>query len=112
MAKETSSFQTAVITAKQFRIVAGVAALTIGVGTVVYHFVEKWKWLDAVYASTITLTTVGYGDYVPKTDVGKIFTIFYVLVGVGIIATSINILVRNAAQKRIIKIRERRKSRK
>lgn len=108
MTKKSSSLQEAVMTAKQFRIVAGIAIMTIGVGTVVYHYVEKWNWLDAVYASTITLTTVGYGDFVPKTNIGKIFTIFYVLVGVGIIATSLNILVRNAAQKRVAKIRKRR----
>lgn len=38
----------------------------------------------------ISLTTVGYGDLAPKTDSGKIFTMFYILSGIGIIFGFIN----------------------
>ncbi len=54
-------------------------------GTVFYHFIENLKWIDALYFSVITLTTVGYGDISPQTDIGKLFTIVYILVGLGII---------------------------
>jgi Ion channel len=33
----------------------------------------------------ITLTTIGYGDFAPETDAGKLFTAVYALVGVGIL---------------------------
>lgn len=84
---------------KPSRIAASVI-LIVSVGTVFYHFIEKLKWLDSVYFSVITLTTVGYGDIVPKTDAGKVFTIFYVLLGVGIIASGLSALVRYSAVKR------------
>nr|WP_041095320.1 potassium channel family protein [Paucilactobacillus hokkaidonensis] len=54
------------------------------IGTLFYHNVEKMAYLDALYFSVITLATIGYGDLYPQTDLGKIFTIFYVLIGVGI----------------------------
>lgn len=80
-----------------FRLV-GVFALTIiAIGTVFYHFVEKLSWVDAYYFSVVTLATVGYGDIVPRTDLGKIFTTFYVLCGIGIIGLFANLLIRNAA---------------
>lgn len=88
-----------------------VAALALGVlttGTIFYHFVEKLSWLDAYYFSVITLATVGYGDIVPKTDIGKIFTTFYVLMGIGIIGLFANLLIRRAA----INTKERREKRK
>jgi len=69
------------------------------IGTVFYHYVESLRWLDSLYFSVITLTTVGYGDITPKTDIGKAFTIGYVLVGVGIIASCLSYLVRLSAQK-------------
>lgn len=62
----------------------------LGAGTVFYHYVEEWRWLDSLYFSVITLTTIGYGDFSPQTDAGKIFTLLYILVGVGIILSFIN----------------------
>ena len=64
--------------------------LVLANGTIVYHFVEGWRWLDSLYFSVITLTTVGYGDLSPQTDFGKIFTIIYILTGIGIIFGFIN----------------------
>ena len=46
-----------------------------------YHFVEGWKWVDAIYFSVVTLSTVGYGDFSPETTAGKIFTVVFIIVG-------------------------------
>jgi voltage-gated potassium channel Kch len=64
--------------------------IILAAGTVVYHFLEGWDWIDSIYFSIITLTTVGYGDFSPQTAEGKIFTIFYIIVGIGIILSFIN----------------------
>jgi len=71
------------------------------IGALFYHHVEKLRFLDAFYLSVITLATVGYGDLAPKTDAGKIFTIFYVLIGIAIVGASVNYLLRRAAIRRL-----------
>jgi voltage-gated potassium channel len=62
------------------------AALTVTVGTVVYTALEGWSPIDALYFSVVTLATVGFGDLTPTTDAAKLFTVGYILAGVGIIA--------------------------
>ena len=49
--------------------------------------IEDWRILDALYFCVISLTTIGFGDFSPKTDYGKIFTIFYSIFGLGIISS-------------------------
>ena len=54
------------------------------VATLVFHFVEGWTWEDSVYFTTSTITTVGYGDLVPQSYYGKLFTIPLMLIGIGV----------------------------
>jgi len=61
-------------------------------GAAFYHRVEGWSWVDAFYFCVISLTTVGYGDLSPATTLGKIFTMVYLLVGLGILAGFIGII--------------------
>lgn len=65
-------------------------------GTSFYHGVEKWRWLDSFYFSVTTLTTVGLGDFAPQTDIGKIFTILYIFLGIGIILAFLNAVSKHA----------------
>lgn len=68
----------------QFRALAFLATVAIASGTIFYWVVEDLRLLDSFYFSTMTLATVGYGDFSPKTDLGKLFTVFYALIGIGI----------------------------
>ena len=65
------------------RILALAFTLIAG-ASVFYHLVEGWTWVDAVYFSVMTIATVGFGDVAPRTDLGKLFTIAYVVVGLGL----------------------------
>ncbi len=66
------------------REILAVAGVVVGIGTVFYRFVEDLTWIDSLYFSVITLTTVGYGDITLSTTAGKLFTIAFVIVGVGV----------------------------
>ncbi|NOE26717.1 two pore domain potassium channel family protein [Ruegeria sp. HKCCD6157] len=71
--------------------VKGLLAFTTGMilwASVFYRYVEGWSWLDSIYFSVVTISTVGFGDFSPETAAGKIFTIFYIIVGLGIFVTA------------------------
>jgi voltage-gated potassium channel len=59
-------------------------------GSLWYHLVEGWPWLDAVYMCVITLTTVGFGEIRPLGDRGRIFTIALIIMGVITIGYIVN----------------------
>jgi hypothetical protein len=94
---------------RKYLIVLGVAVTILVLGAVIYRHLLHLSWIDAFYFCTITLATVGYGDITPTTDASKIFTIFYVLVGIGIFATFASLLVRDASLRRELKRAKRRK---
>ena len=51
-------------------------------GTFGYMSIEGWNWLDALFMSVITFSTVGYGYVHPLSHSGQIFTMLYILFGV------------------------------
>lgn len=75
-------------------------------GTVFYSEVEGWSYLDSLYFSVITITTVGYGDLHPTQPVSKLFTIFYIFIGMGL-----GIYVISTLAESIIEGRDKRKKR-
>ena len=61
------------------------AASLIVVGAIVFHWLEGWNWVDSFYFVVITLTTIGYGDLSPTTQISKLVTIFFAINGVAIL---------------------------
>ena len=80
-------------------------------GTVFYTLVEGWSVVDAIYFSSMSLATVGFGDVVPTTDVGKIFTVVYVLAGIGILVSFFTALTKKTLEMQAERIRLRQAAR-
>ena len=73
--------------------------LCVAVGTSFYHLVEKMSLVDSFYLTSVTLTTVGYGDVAPQIDVGKIFTSIFSFVGVATFLGFASIIFRLAVNR-------------
>jgi voltage-gated potassium channel len=91
---------------KALPFVAGALVLT---GTIFYWRFEDWTIIQALYFSVVTLTTVGFGDFTPTSAGTQIFTIIYILTGLGVLVA----LLSSVAQQYISqkaesgKVRER-----
>ncbi len=67
-----------------FRGLLTLVLILLGIGTVFYHNVEGWSWIDSLYFCVVTSATVGYGDLSPQTTLGKLFTMGYIFGSVGV----------------------------
>ncbi len=92
-----------------FRMAGASAFGMLVIGATFFHHVQKLSWLDAFYFCTISLTTVGYGDITPASPVAKVFIMVYILVGIGILATFANLIVKRAVVKRELRKMGRKK---
>lgn len=66
--------------------------LLLVTGTIFYKNLEHWSWTDSFYFTSITLTTIGYGDIAPVTQIGKLFTAFFAIFGVAITLYALTII--------------------
>lgn len=78
---------------KLYHLLLVATVFILAFGTVFYHFVEGWSWLDSYYFCVVTLATIGYGDFVPQTDFAKIFTTIYIFIGIGILSAFIKVFL-------------------
>jgi hypothetical protein len=96
---------------KALPLVAGILVLT---GTLFYwRFEDGWTVIDALYFSVVTLTTVGYGDLHPTSSGTQIFTIIYILTGLGILVALLSSVAQQYLKQKaeMGKLRERLGSR-
>jgi len=64
------------------------------VGTAGYMVIEGWSFLDAVFMTIITLSTIGYGEVHPLSDTGRIFSIVLIFLGVGGMSYALTTMVQ------------------
>ena len=71
-----------------------VLLLVISLGTVGYMSIERWRFLDALYMTVITLATVGFQEIHHLSDAGRIFTILLIIFGVSVLGYTVGKLAQ------------------
>jgi voltage-gated potassium channel Kch len=86
------------------------AGIVIIAGTVIMYNLEKGAedsqmttLLDALWWCVATVTTVGYGDVVPVTSLGRIVALVYMFFGISLVATLLAVISNTFYKKRIEK---------
>ncbi|OGC82783.1 MAG: potassium transporter TrkA [candidate division Zixibacteria bacterium RBG_16_43_9] len=68
---------------KKLKIALGALLIVIVIGTLGYSLIEGWDILDSLYMSVITISTVGFQEVHQLSSTGRVFTIFFIIFGVG-----------------------------
>jgi len=66
--------------------------LVIFGGTVGYQIIEGWSFIEALYMTIITISTVGFKEVGQLSNAGRIFTIFLILGGIIVITSGISLI--------------------
>lgn len=75
---------------RRLRFALGLMVFAVLLGTVGYRLIEGVSWFDAYYMSLVTLSTVGFGEVIPLSHIGRVFTSFLILFNIGFFAYAVS----------------------
>ena len=87
----------------RLRVALIILGCVLILGTVGFYILENGQrtLLDCFYFILVTITTVGYGDITPTTVLAKLWTIFIILLGVGVTVTTIPLIFESIIGRKI-----------
>ena len=83
------------------KIALMIIVILILAGTMGFHFIEEWSLLESFYVTVMTLTTVGYGDFAPRSSIGMLFTVMLVSFGVGTMLYTVGLMAQIMVEGRL-----------
>jgi len=84
----------------EFRALVVAMVGILGASTLFYWQAEGWSLVDSLYFCVITMATIGYGDLAPTSPSSKLFTVGFVILGVGLFATFVGKIVALMVKQR------------
>lgn len=95
-----------------FLRIIGLLLVLVIFGTGGYMIIEGWSALDALYMTTITMTTIGYGEVKSLSVAGRIFTIGLIVIGVITASYALTATIERLTSREFLRqIRNRRRQR-
>ena len=84
------------------RSLLALAALVV-VSIAGYMLIEGWSLLDAAYMTIVTFTTVGYDEVHPLSSAGRVFSMFIMVAGVGVMLYILTSVVHMVVAQEVLR---------
>ncbi len=86
-----------------------IAIVMFLIGTTGYYYIEDWNLIDSAYMTAITLSTVGLMEVHPVSEMGRVFTMFLIFIGVGFFLYLAGVIMQTVIEGELVTILGRRK---
>lgn len=96
-------------TQRQVRFALAAAVVIVIIGVSGYMLIENMSFMDALWMTVETLTTIGYGDVVPRSTLGRVFTVIFILIGLSVFAFGLQAAASFIINPRLREARLRRR---
>lgn len=93
---------------RNLRVILSLLLVLAVIGTVGFHLIEGWPWFDSFYTVLITITTIGSND-ARMGEAGRAFSVFVIIVGVGLVFLAIGALASALLEFELLKLFGRRR---
>jgi voltage-gated potassium channel len=94
---------------RNLKMILLLLGIHVVVATCGFHFIEGWSWSDAVYMVVTTVTTIGYREVHELTPTGRLFNLYVIIVGVGLVFLAIGALASALLEFELLKFFGRRR---
>ncbi|MGO4912936.1 potassium channel family protein [Leeuwenhoekiella sp. W20_SRS_FM14] len=82
---------------------------TLCLGILGFRFLAFYTWVDAVYMTIITISTVGFGEVQPLNDTAKLFTVLLILVSVIVLGYAISVITEYILKRSNVELLKKRR---
>lgn len=89
----TNFFKTKIYTAVSLLVIL------LLIGILGFKFIAHYSWIDALYMTVITITTVGFGEVQPLDPTAKFFTIFLILISIIVVGYALSVITEYILSK-------------
>ncbi len=90
-------------------MILGMVAALLAVGTVGFRLTEHWNWFDCLYATLMTVSTIGAEPENRLSHNGQLFNVVLIFLGLGVIGYAIGMLTHGVIQSELGQIVGRRR---
>jgi hypothetical protein len=93
---------------RQHRLLLSLPLIIPAIGTAGFMVIEHLSFIDALYFTIVTISTVGYGDIYPVSTAGKLLSIFLIVIGIGTFLSIITHFTKPLFQRGLNRLRRHR----
>ncbi len=98
--------------ARRALIIVSTLAAALVIGTCGFVWIAGYPWLDAFYMAVFTMTTVGYGELHPLSEVARLFNSIYIILSVSLLFLAIGLMTQTIVEAQFKDVIGKRRTRK